>query len=161
MAIYLSKCINITSDGISVFIQQVHIFSASKICFPNVGGCNQTPTNTHYQEYSLPRAHDERISEQECQLPRVVFPQYWTIFRHHMKVLGQGRARHTILAHSILLSRMISQLISVCSSGQLVAFVDQFRANFVSSEVNLKTFKSNYLYCSYLQMLLIEMKVFF
>ena len=42
---------------------------------------------------------------------------------------------------------MISQLISVCSSGQLVAFVDQFRANFVSSEVNLKTFKNNYLYC--------------
>ena len=69
-----------------------------------------------------------------------------------MKVLGQGRARHTSykkfhFSAFILLSRMISQLISVCSSSQLVAFVDQFRANFVSSEVNLKTFKSNYLYC--------------
>lgn len=35
----------------------------------------------------------------------------------------------------------------MCSSGRLIAFVNQFRANFVSSEGKFKTFKSNYLHC--------------
>ena len=106
-----------------------------------------TPATTHYQECSLPRAHDERVSEKECQLPRVVFPQYWTIFWHHMKVLGQGKARHTsyikfhFSAFNFAFQNDLPIDISVCSSGQLIPFMDQFRANFVSSEVNLKHLK--------------------